>query len=145
MKPSWYPRPCCARCAGEVLQRERDGLLQLVEELRGKGGSARPAGLPAYRRGSAAYPAQPPAARPPATSAAARNGMLVAGGSSFNAMVRALKQDLLATGTLRRNRPALYEVDQVGGLIVGVGLVKISSTCLLEFKGLKWTGLTTPS
>jgi hypothetical protein len=45
--------------------------------------------------------------------AAARNQLLVRTGSSFNAMVRALKQDLLASGTLHRDSEALYEVDKV--------------------------------
>ena len=41
-------------------------------------------------------------------------------GSSFNAMVRALKQDLVATGALQRGGPAsMLEVDKVRGLPKG--------------------------
>lgn len=68
----------------------------------------------------AAWPqaASPPAgvgARPtsPGASAAARNRLLVRQGSSFNALVRALKQDLVGTGALARAGPATaLEIDK---------------------------------
>ncbi len=49
----------------------------------------------------------------PPVSPGLRNKLLVRGGSSFNAMVRALKQDLISSGALARNPAATYEVDQV--------------------------------
>ncbi|KAL4448368.1 hypothetical protein ABPG75_005587 [Micractinium tetrahymenae] len=58
----------------------------------------------------------PPPARPasPGKGAAARNRLLVHSGSSFNALVRALKQDLVATGGWQRGGPAaLLEVDKL--------------------------------
>ncbi|KAJ9510458.1 hypothetical protein QJQ45_015931, partial [Haematococcus lacustris] len=48
---------------------------------------------------------------------AARNRMLVKGGSSFNALVRAMKQDLVeggaGAGAASRNPNALYEIDKL--------------------------------
>ena len=45
----------------------------------------------------------------------ARNRMLVKGGSSFNALVRALKQDVVtgAAPTAIRNERLMYDVDRV--------------------------------
>lgn len=45
---------------------------------------------------------------------ASHNKMLVKTGSSFNALVRALKHDLISSGALNRNRAGALEVDQVG-------------------------------
>jgi hypothetical protein len=47
-----------------------------------------------------------------AMNAATRNKMTVRAGSSFNALVRALKQDLLATGALERDPIAVFAVDK---------------------------------
>ena len=46
---------------------------------------------------------------------AARNRMLIKGGSSFNALVRALKQDVVtgAAPTTTANEKLMYEVDKV--------------------------------
>lgn len=46
---------------------------------------------------------------------AARNRMLIKGGSSFNALVRALKQDVVtgAAPTTTTNEKLMYEVDKV--------------------------------
>lgn len=46
---------------------------------------------------------------------AARNRMLIKGGSSFNALVRALKQDVVtgAAPTTTNNEKLMYEVDKV--------------------------------
>ena len=46
---------------------------------------------------------------------AARNRMLIKGGSSFNALVRALKQDVVtgAAPTTTANERLMYEVDKV--------------------------------
>ena len=46
---------------------------------------------------------------------AARNRMLIKGGSSFNALVRALKQDVVtgAAPTTAANEKLMYEVDKV--------------------------------
>jgi hypothetical protein len=68
----------------------------------------------------AAAPCSRPAS-PGAASAAAQNKMLVRNGSSFNALVRALKQDLVTSGALRRSPAAVYEVDKVGGWYGWVG------------------------
>lgn len=46
-------------------------------------------------------------------NAHSRNKMLVRAGSSFNALVRALKQDLLASGALKRDPHVVYEVDKL--------------------------------
>jgi hypothetical protein len=46
---------------------------------------------------------------------AARNCLLVKGGSSFNALVRALKQDLIDSGTAAKDPALLYQIDKVGG------------------------------
>jgi hypothetical protein len=45
---------------------------------------------------------------------AARNCLLVKGGSSFNALVRALKQDLIDSGTAAKDPALLYQIDKVG-------------------------------
>lgn len=44
---------------------------------------------------------------------AARNCLLVKGGSSFNALVRALKQDLIDSGTAAKDPALLYQIDKV--------------------------------
>lgn len=124
--------------AGRVLQAERDALAQLATSLQANatGGGAlhdatnSPEAAPAaaaclqYRISAAGI--QPaagsddgliPTFRPasPGAAVAARNKLLVRNGSSFNAMVRALKQDLLASGALQRGGPAaVLEVDKVG-------------------------------
>lgn len=36
------------------------------------------------------------------------------GGSSFNALVRAMKQDLVENGTVAKDPALLYEIDKVG-------------------------------
>ncbi len=52
--------------------------------------------------------------RPPSRlGSPARNKLLVRNASSFNAMVRALKQDLVASRALRRSPGAVYEVDKL--------------------------------
>ena len=43
--------------------------------------------------------------------------MLVKGGSSFNALVRAMKQDLIDSGTAAKDPALLYEIDKVGGVV----------------------------
>jgi hypothetical protein len=43
----------------------------------------------------------------------ARNRLLVKGGSSFNALVRAMKQDLIDNGTAAKDLALLYEIDKV--------------------------------
>ena len=129
--------------AGRVLQDERDALARLVGGLQQGGGSGggggsgaaavlhdatnsptvagagplqqyciSPAGI--HPSLIAAAPCSRPAS-PAAASAAARNKLLVRNGSSFNALVRALKQDLVASGALQRSPAAVCEVDKVGG------------------------------
>ena len=49
-----------------------------------------------------------------ALQGAARNRLLVKGGSSFNALVRAMKQDLVENGTAAKDPALLYEIDKVG-------------------------------
>jgi hypothetical protein len=129
--------------AGRVLQEERDALARLVGGLQqggGGGGSGAaaavlqdatnsptvagagllqhycisPAGIHPSGGGLiAASPCSRPAS-PGAASAAARNKLLVRNGSSFNALVRALKQDLVTSGALQRSPAVVYEVDKVG-------------------------------
>jgi hypothetical protein len=61
-----------------------------------------------------AAPAAPASASPGrGGAAAARNKLSVKTGSSFNALVRALKQDLLTSGTLGRDPAAAAAVDKV--------------------------------
>jgi hypothetical protein len=43
----------------------------------------------------------------------ARNRLLVKGGSSFNALVRAMKQDLVESGTAAKDPALIYEIDKV--------------------------------
>lgn len=127
--------------AGRVLQEERDALARLAGSLQPQ--QPQPSSGKQYdassRRGSrvtrphqaasqgdgaaqSASAAQQTAAGglpgrgvgPQAgASAAARNRLMVRTGSSFTAMVRALKQDLLASGALERCPGALLEVDKV--------------------------------
>jgi hypothetical protein len=56
----------------------------------------------------------------------ARNRLLVKGGSSFNALVRAMKQDLIDNGTAAKDPALLYEIDKVtyseGRLITQPGM-----------------------
>lgn len=78
-------------------------------------GSAQPACLIAAKRppgctGAADGGGLQPASRP---ASPARNKLLVRSASSFNAMVRALKQDLLPSGALQRSPGAVYEVDKL--------------------------------
>ena len=51
-----------------------------------------------------------------ALQGAARNRLLVKGGSSFNALVRAMKQDLVENGTAAKDPALLYEIDKVRSL-----------------------------
>jgi hypothetical protein len=44
---------------------------------------------------------------------AAAGCLLVKGGSSFNALVRALKQDLIDSGTAAKDPALLYQIDKV--------------------------------
>jgi hypothetical protein len=124
--------------AGGVLQEERDALARLVRSLQQQqpasvapqdgahecdarpplcqpasldgGGVARPS---AAQREAACSPARQRQGLRPASPSAARNRLLVRTGSSFNAMVRALKQDLLASGALERSPGVVVEVDKV--------------------------------
>jgi hypothetical protein len=61
----------------------------------------------------------------------ARNRMLVKGGSSFNALVRAMKQDLIESGSAQRSPALLYEIDKVrgGGACMG-GLDGACTSCV---------------
>jgi len=52
-----------------------------------------------------------------------RNKMMVKGGSSFNAMVRALKQDLLKSGAFKRNPEVALEVDKLSAVPSAVSMV----------------------
>lgn len=51
-------------------------------------------------------------ARLVAAQGPARNRLLVKGGSSFNALVRAMKQDLIDNGTAAKDPALLYEIDK---------------------------------
>lgn len=51
-----------------------------------------------------------------------RNKMLVKGGSSFNALVRALKQDLLASGAMERDPTVALEIDRLASKPASVSM-----------------------
>ncbi|KAI8467365.1 MAG: hypothetical protein J3K34DRAFT_395113 [Monoraphidium minutum] len=92
--------------AGEVLKGERDALLKLIQSLRRE-----------YEALQAAKGAQEDELRGVkdrmTLGGPARNRMLVKGGSSFNALVRAMKQDLLESGAAQRSPALLYEIDKL--------------------------------
>eukprot|EP00798_Chlamydomonas_sp_ICE-L_P008206 gene8206-1468_t len=100
--------------AGEVLKGERDALLKLIQSMRRE-----------YEAVHDARNAQEDEAKAlkdrMMLGGAARNRMLVKGGSSFNALVRAMKQDLVSgegTGAgggshALRDPNLLYEVDKL--------------------------------
>ncbi|PRW45153.1 centriole proteome [Chlorella sorokiniana] len=75
------------------------------------------------------------------TSPAARNKLLVKSGSSFNAMVRALKQDLVTSGALARGTgpAALYEVDKLSLnrlTVAGDGAVQVEAVSSPDRRGV---------
>ncbi|KAF8067181.1 hypothetical protein HT031_002228 [Scenedesmus sp. PABB004] len=92
--------------AGEVMRTERDALLALIGSLRRE-----------YEAVQAAKGAQEDELRAlkerMALGGSARNRLLVKGGSSFNALVRAMKQDLLDSGAAARDPALAYEVDKL--------------------------------
>lgn len=57
--------------------------------------------------------------------------MLVKGGSSFNALVRAMKQDLIENGTAAKDPALLYEIDKVCCGEAAVILSSHNSRCVL--------------
>eukprot|EP00879_Flechtneria_rotunda_P031264 GHRR01034134.1.p1 GENE.GHRR01034134.1~~GHRR01034134.1.p1 ORF type:complete len:500 (+),score=163.75 GHRR01034134.1:2438-3937(+) len=92
--------------AGEVMQAERDALLKLIGSLRRE-----------YEAVQMAKGAQEHELRQLKekmnVGGPARNRLLVKGGSSFNALVRAMKQDLLESGTATKDPSLLYEIDKL--------------------------------
>ncbi|GLC35838.1 hypothetical protein PLESTB_000499600 [Pleodorina starrii] len=96
--------------AGEILKGERDALLKLIQSLRRE-----------YEAVQSAKSAQEEEMRAlkerMLLGGAARNRMLVKGGSSFNALVRAMKQDLVEGGpggqAAARDPNLLYQVDKL--------------------------------
>ncbi|DBA91048.1 TPA: hypothetical protein ACH3X2_004154 [Trebouxia sp. C0005] len=94
--------------AGEVMQGERDALLKLIQSLRHE-----------YEAVQAAKMGQESELQglkeKMVLGGAARNRMLIKGGSSFNALVRALKQDVVtgAAPSTTANERLMYEVDKL--------------------------------
>ncbi|PNH01101.1 hypothetical protein TSOC_013030, partial [Tetrabaena socialis] len=96
--------------AGEILKGERDALLKLIQGLRRE--------YEAVQHAKVAQEDEMLALKDRMLlGGAARNRMLVKGGSSFNALVRAMKQDLVEGGTgaqaAARDPNLLYQVDKL--------------------------------
>ncbi|GFH21531.1 uncharacterized protein HaLaN_18856 [Haematococcus lacustris] len=96
--------------AGEVMKGERDALLKLIQGMRRE--------YEAVQQAKEAQVDEFKAIKDRMLlGGAARNRMLVKGGSSFNALVRAMKQDLVeggaGAGAASRNPNALYEIDKL--------------------------------
>ncbi|KAJ9510589.1 hypothetical protein QJQ45_027465 [Haematococcus lacustris] len=96
--------------AGEVMKGERDALLKLIQGMRRE--------YEAVQQAKEAQVDEFKAIKDRMLlGGAARNRMLVKGGSSFNALVRAMKQDLVeggaGAGAAARNPNALYEIDKL--------------------------------
>ncbi|WIA12641.1 hypothetical protein OEZ85_006293 [Tetradesmus obliquus] len=91
--------------AGEVMRGERDALLKLIGSLRRE-----------FEAVAAAKGCQEDELRllkeKMTVGGPARNRLLVKGGSSFNALVRAMKQDLIDNGTAAKDPALLYEIDK---------------------------------
>ncbi|KAK9816546.1 hypothetical protein WJX72_001787 [[Myrmecia] bisecta] len=93
--------------AGEILKGERDALMKLIHGLRHEYESvqAAKANQEAELRGLK---------EKLVLGGAARNRMLIKGGSSFNGLMRALKQDVIESGApVLKDRNLLYEVDKL--------------------------------
>ncbi|KAF6253208.1 hypothetical protein COO60DRAFT_1669441 [Scenedesmus sp. NREL 46B-D3] len=92
--------------AGEVMRGERDALLKLIGSLRRE-----------FEAVAAAKGCQDDELRllkeKMTAGGPARNRLLVKGGSSFNALVRAMKQDLIDNGTAAKDPALLYEIDKL--------------------------------
>ncbi|KAG2499362.1 hypothetical protein HYH03_002937 [Edaphochlamys debaryana] len=96
--------------AGEILKGERDALLKLIQSLRRE--------YEAVQHAKVAQDEEMKALKERMLlGGAARNRMLVKGGSSFNALVRAMKQDLVEGGpgaqAGARDPNLLYQVDKL--------------------------------
>ncbi|KXZ56639.1 hypothetical protein GPECTOR_1g576 [Gonium pectorale] len=96
--------------AGEILKGERDALLKLIQSLRREYESVQAAKVAQDEEMKALKERM-------LLGGAARNRMLVKGGSSFNALVRAMKQDLVEGGpgaqAAGRDPNLLYQVDKL--------------------------------
>eukprot|EP00877_Chromochloris_zofingiensis_P001776 jgi/Chrzof1/1159/Cz01g42220.t1 len=110
--------------AGEVLKGERDALLKLIQSLRRE-----------YEAVQMAKTNQEDELKQlkerMTVGGPARNRMLVKGGSSFNALVRAMKQDLIENGTAAKDPALLYEIDKVCCGEAAVILSSHNSRCVL--------------
>eukprot|EP00803_Ostreobium_quekettii_P005628 evm.model.scf_702.2 EVM.evm.TU.scf_702.2 scf_702:12004-15294(-) len=95
--------------AGEVLQSERDALMKLVQSLR-KEHEAVEAAKNAQEEELASLKQR--LIMGGSSTAAGRNKMLVRGASSFNGLVRAMKQELVDTKATK-DPNLLYEVDRL--------------------------------
>ncbi|GMH34174.1 hypothetical protein BSKO_02008 [Bryopsis sp. KO-2023] len=96
--------------AGEILRSERDALMELVKSLRRE--------YEAVERAKHAQEGELRSLKEKlvlggASTAAGRNKMLVRGASSFNALVRAMKQDLIEKGTGKADPKLMYEVERM--------------------------------
>ncbi|GFR41222.1 hypothetical protein Agub_g1895 [Astrephomene gubernaculifera] len=96
--------------AGEILKGERDALLKLIQSLRREYEAVQQAKVNQDEEMRALKERM-------MLGGAARNRMLVKGGSSFNALVRAMKQDLVEGGVgaqaATRDPNVLYQVDKL--------------------------------
>ncbi|KAL3152452.1 hypothetical protein ABBQ32_001497 [Trebouxia sp. C0010 RCD-2024] len=94
--------------AGELMQSERDALLKLIQSLRHEYEAVQAAKLGQESEIQGLKEKM-------VLGGAARNRMLIKGGSSFNALVRALKQDVVtgAAPTTTANEKLMYEVDKL--------------------------------
>eukprot|EP00891_Asterochloris_glomerata_P005550 jgi/Astpho2/5550/Aster-02810 len=95
-------------CQGEVLKGERDALLKLVQALRRE--------YEAVQLAKTGQQAELQSIKERMLAGgSARNRMLVKGGSSFNALVRALKQDVVTGAAPKaiRNEQLMYDVDRL--------------------------------
>lgn len=96
--------------AGEILKSERDALMELVRSLRREYEAVERAKL---SQESELRDLKEKLVLGGAATAAGRNKMLVRGASSFNALVRAMKQDLVEKGGGKDDPNLLYEVERM--------------------------------
>eukprot|EP00878_Enallax_costatus_P033717 GHUV01037269.1.p1 GENE.GHUV01037269.1~~GHUV01037269.1.p1 ORF type:complete len:413 (+),score=115.75 GHUV01037269.1:321-1559(+) len=120
--------------AGEVMQTERDALLKLIGSLRRE-----------YEAVQMAKNQQEEELRhlkeKMTVGGAARNRLLVKGGSSFNALVRAMKQDLVENGTAAKDPALLYEIDKVSSLPGPESILdRVYFVRPVDLDGSEWSG-----
>lgn len=100
----------CFFQAGEILKSERDALMELVKSLRREYEAVE---MAKHAQDGELQALKDRLVLGGAATAAGRNKMLVRGASSFNSLVRAMKQDLLDKGTGKDDPKVMYEVDKL--------------------------------